>query len=72
MNQRCREGYHEWETEYSNDECVREVCVRCGKILVSKLKMNIDQNKEYLNEHKRDVLQPSNPIFEQEYGKPKL
>ncbi len=68
----CGNGFHDYEIIIDGKEFIKEVCKRCGKNLVTKKnRMGARESKEYMEEHIKDVLQPSNPLFEREYGKPK-
>ena len=64
----CR--YHEYKiiSDYSDAMC--EVCVRCGKRLITHkdAKTGRIDNRAYAKEHARDLLQPSNPDFHVEYA----
>lgn len=63
---------HDYQIVSENKEGVREICKTCRKILVTRKDKNerID-NKKYLQEHKRDFLQPKgqdSQLFKKHYG----
>lgn len=60
---------HDYEIEKQNTNGLLEVCRKCKK----KLKTNISiwgtiNTEGYNHEHRRDMLQPGNRLFEKEYG----
>lgn len=61
---------HEMEIMYSRSDAHIEHCKRCKKDFVYPIdyKGDFDQVK-FVEDHQRDYIQPSNPLFEQEYGK---
>lgn len=64
---------HKYKVLYEDKGGIDEVCERCGKRLVTpKGDKGMIDNEAYRKEHIRDFLQPHDPRFEQEYGKPQL
>ena len=63
--------FHDYEVIREGEKGIREICRRCGKILITRKghKGSID-NVRYLEEHRRDFLQPTNKLFEKEWGTP--
>lgn len=62
---------HRYIVIRETNDGILEHCEACKKRLVTKKdrRGRID-NKAYLKEHERDFMQPSNPRFEYEWGKP--
>ena len=58
---------HDYEPVKEDHKAIVEVCNRCKKKLITR-KNNKKDDLNYLKEHKRDVLQPDNPLFKKEYG----
>lgn len=69
------EHLHKYKIVGQNDEAVVEVCSECKKKLVTKKYEGKIDNKTYLQEHRRDVLQPTgvtSKLFQKYYGKAKV
>lgn len=62
---------HKYKILFEDNGGIDEVCTRCGKRLVTlKGKDGSIDNIKYGKEHMRDFLQPNDPLFEREFGKP--
>lgn len=48
-------------------DCVKEACEKCHKVIYFKIRNGTVNNYEYLNHHLRSVLQPYHSRFKKEY-----
>lgn len=59
---------HNYQKIGENESAVVEVCKECKKKLITRKYNDRIDNKKYAEEHKRDILQPTDKLFKKFYG----
>lgn len=70
MSDKCRKVGHNYQIEYKDNKIIGEKCADCGRKRWWPIKEKKGQREDYMREHARDIIQPSDKEkWELAYGK---